>query len=569
METRNELSLKYCHGSGVELGPGLHPTQVGPGVNVAFVDKRSRDELKSYFGVSNVAAAEKLTDYNPGSFDFLMAHHVLEHCSNVIETLENWIGYLKPVGTLFLSVPNRKFCADQSRLVATPLHFLYDYILGLDDLSFESREHIYSFLCGWYEEGGLKGKGKKDCHDLIKMAIHQPNNDLHWHVFTFSTFKYVIEVAAALAGRSTEFLHQFDARDEAAEHRIVVSLAPGLAKRDDMHFLSGLRRDLPRKLAHISLGFLEGLPAYLLSERDAGKGFLVDQSKLRWVREAEVYQALGLNKLEPVYFEPGNAAPDVFGKDIISPPLRPLAVGRKEAVLNRIPLEGDGLELSPGTAPLVDKRESRVVYCDKFGPEDWPRLYPGGTFVDIDVVLADRSLDQVFSKGQFDYIVSSHVVEHIPDFIQFFISANKILRPNGVIVSLLPDKRYTFDVLRQISSVQDIELAHMAKRISPSDAMVEEFYLNCDMNASAEGLWNGTYKPQRSHTPQDALLHLTKIDPQKKPDVHCFTFTPQTFRVLIAHVIDRYVPNLSLMEITDTAHGANEFLVHLRKIANL
>jgi predicted SAM-dependent methyltransferase len=566
MKGRNELSLKYCHGAGVELGPGLTPTQVGPGVELAFVDKRSRSELMAYFDVKDIMSTEKLADYTPGAFDFLMAHHVLEHCSNVVATLENWISYLKPTGTLFLSVPNRKFCADQSRLVASPLHFLYDYILGIDDSSFESREHIYSFLWGWHDEGGLKGKNKMEAHDLVNAAAHQASNDLHWHVFTFTTFKYVIEVAAALAGRSTEFLHQYDAGSESNEHRIVVRLRAGAAKDENITFLSGLRGDLPRKLAHISLGFLEGKAAYLLGEVHSGKGLVIEDHKLRWVREAEVYESLGLHQQEPIYVELGSATSDVFGEDIVSSSFS-LAAGRAQAVIDRIPIDGAGLELSPGAAPLVNKRDGRIIYCDKFGPKDWPRLYPEGKFVDVDVSLAERALDSVFRKEQFDYIVSSHVIEHIPDFIQFFISSSIILRSGGAIVKLVPDKRYTFDVLRRVSSVQDIEVAHKAKLTSPSDAMIQDFYRNCDMNANAEGLWVGTYKPQRSFTPKDAQDQLEKAD-RSVVDLHCFTFTPDSFKTLIAHVIEKYVPDLSLIEISNTPRGGNEFLVHLKKNAN-
>lgn len=563
MEARNKISLRYCRGIGVEIGPGLLPTQVAPGVKLVFVDKRSSAELKTYFGSTEIAAAGKLTDYEAGTFDFLMAHHVLEHCSNVLETLEDWIGYLKPSGVLFLSIPNREKCADQSRLITTPLHFLHDYILGADDSSFESREHIYSFLWGWHDEGGLKGKSKAEAHDLVRMAAHNSRNDLHWHVFSFSTFKYVIEVAAALAGRSTEFLHESDAGDKDGEHYIVVSLKSGREQSDEIRFLSDSRRDLPKKLAHISLGFLEGAPAYLLDENNSGKGVIIERHKLRWVREPEVYKALGLTNRERVYLDIGSATAGAFGEDVISASF-PLAAGRREAVLGRIPADGAGLELSPGATPIVEKASRNVLYCDKFGPEEWPKLYPGAKFVDVDAVLADRALDQVFFKDQFDYIVSSHVIEHIPDFIQFFISASNVLRSNGVIVSLLPDKRYTFDVLRRISSVEDIESAHLAKLTNPSQAMIEDFYRNCDMNATAEGLWSGTYKPQRSHTSEQASSQISGADP-KKIDSHCFTFTPDSFKILIEHVIDKYVHNLSLIEIVDTPRGSNEFLVHIKK----
>jgi hypothetical protein len=60
MNTRNDIALRYCHGTGVELGPGTVPTEVAPGTCIFYVDKRSEEELKEYFDSKEVVIGKKL-----------------------------------------------------------------------------------------------------------------------------------------------------------------------------------------------------------------------------------------------------------------------------------------------------------------------------------------------------------------------------------------------------------------------------------------------------------------------------------------------------------------------------
>jgi 2-polyprenyl-3-methyl-5-hydroxy-6-metoxy-1,4-benzoquinol methylase len=240
-----------------------------------------------------------------------------------------------------------------------------------------------------------------------------------------------------------------------------------------------------------------------------------------------------------------------------------LTAGRGDAVKSRIRMKaGRGLELSPGARPLISKAEANIVYCDKISSTDLRKVYGEDAFVEIDYVLGSRLLDELFEGERFHYIVSSHVLEHIPDFIQFFISARNILRPGGSIVKLVPDRRFTFDVLRRDSTIEDLEAAHGMRLRHPSRRMVEDFYFNTDMQATAEGLWTGTYTPQRSYSSDEARRLIDGVD-AGSADLHCWTFTPVSFRTLIDHVIAHYVPSLRVIEISETPKGGNEFLVQL------
>lgn len=567
LSTRQEIAQRLLQGCGIEIGPGPVPTGIAEGVEVVYADKRSAEELRQYFNCQDIPQVNNLESIEKNSKDFLIACHVLEHCSNVLEALTTWMDYLRPTARLFLCVPCRFACADAGRLVTPPTHFLLDYVSGANDDSFESREHVYSFCCGWSEISALSSMERPQAMAMINQNAHSSDNDLHWHVFSADTLRFVTEMAAALSGRTCRILHMEDGHAlKTDEHILVVELEPADAVDPDAAFLQDTRRTLGSRLTEMAVRRLEGRPVFMLNAQQAGKVFVAQDGKLRWVRELEELERMGLAGREATYLECAHQ-PEHFGEDIIST-LGLLAMDRRKAVLSRLRRpQGRGLEVSPGAHGVVPREEYNLVTCDKVAEEKYKKNYREETCPAIDVVLGDAALDEVFEENAFDYIISSHVIEHIPDFIGFFIAAAKILRPGGQIIKLIPDRQYTFDALRRNSTIEDIEKAHALRLKHPSREMVEDFLRNVDNRVTARDIWSGQYTPSPMHD----LAAVTKILEETSPDkmdCHCFTFTPATFRTLIEHVIEHYVPHLEIVEITNTPKEQLEFLVHLVKTSD-
>lgn len=132
-------------------------------------------------------------------------------------------------------------------------------------------------------------------------------------------------------------------------------------------------------------------------------------------------------------------------------------------------------------------------------------------------------------------------------------------------MSLLPDRRFTFDVLRDNSSIEEIEEAHRQQLRHPCPRMIEDVYLKSDFNVtetSTIDLWNQTYQPHPYHSYEQALKLISETNPEEA-DLHCWTFTPQSCRTLLDHVIERHLPNMRIAEIIETPRACNEFLIHL------
>ena len=58
--------------------------------------------------------------------------------------------------------------------------------------------------------------------------------------------------------------------------------------------------------------------------------------------------------------------------------------------------------------------------------------------------------------GCYDWIIASHVIEHVPNFISYLQQCEAMLKPDGILSFIIPDKRYCFDYFSSSSSTGDV-----------------------------------------------------------------------------------------------------------------
>jgi predicted SAM-dependent methyltransferase len=147
------------------------------------------------------------------------------------------------------------------------------------------------------------------------------------------------------------------------------------------------------------------------------------------------------------------------------------------------------LEIGPLNYPLVKKSEyPNVIYCDIRNTEQIKALYSGNNYlkitgitvdinsiIDIDLVL-NESYEKTFAdKPKFDYIVASHVLEHVDDLIFTLCDIATILKPGGQFIIYYPDKRYCFDHFREEVSFRDVYERHISQRSALSRLIFDFF----------------------------------------------------------------------------------------------
>lgn len=247
-------------------------------------------------------------------------------------------------------------------------------------------------------------------------------------------------------------------------------------------------------------------------------------------------------------------------------------MNRREKLLCNIDVARcSGVEIGALCRPLITRKDGQVFYVDHADTATLRQKYRTDpdvdvdALVDVDAVWGDRPLAEAL-EARVDYIVASHVVEHVPDLISWLGELASILRPGGEIRLAIPDRRFTFDYLRSETRLSDVVYAHMMRARTPLPHIVLDYVMNVvKMDGSAA--WNGSLRPEtleRHHSLAHAIACAAQAKDGVYHDVHCWVFTPTTFADLM---IDLARNGLAIFECTrffDTASMTIEFFVGLK-----
>lgn len=242
---------------------------------------------------------------------------------------------------------------------------------------------------------------------------------------------------------------------------------------------------------------------------------------------------------------------------------------------------GVGLEFGPLNTPIIAKSEGDVRYVDAKTTEELRRDMPAGNgydasaFVEIDYVWR-RPFREAVGGVQFDYALACHVIEHTPNMLGWLNDIASVLKPGGLISLAIPDKRHTFDVLRQPTTCATVVSDFLRGETRPRAHHVFDHCFNV-VNVTPGGgpgptfmaLCRGEIDPRdlpRIFSREDALnlARRAEDNPEIYTDVHCYVFTPQTFLDIIEATRALGLHSLSVVEFHDTEPYGIEFHVKLQ-----
>lgn len=251
---------------------------------------------------------------------------------------------------------------------------------------------------------------------------------------------------------------------------------------------------------------------------------------------------------------------------------------RKEKMTKHLNLNGTGLEIGPLCWPILTPEEAKIYYADHTTTDGLRKIYkgdkgvPSDQIVEVKYPLNGRSLLETVKKQRFEFILASHVIEHVPDIIDWLNDMANVLKPGGVLSLAIPDKRFTFDIDRNTSRISDAIGVHLDGLKKPSSVTVFDHFINYRDKIDPGQAWNGQVYASEMTAPHrysaKQALQYCKInrDSDEYVDTHTFVFTPSSFVELLRNLIDLSLVPFAVSDFDDTAKGEYEFFISLQKI---
>lgn len=232
-----------------------------------------------------------------------------------------------------------------------------------------------------------------------------------------------------------------------------------------------------------------------------------------------------------------------------------------------------GLEIGPSHQPIAPKKLGYNVHIlDHLSAEGLREKYSKHnldmkSIEDVDFVWEGQPLQELTEKTNFyNWIIASHVIEHMPDIISFFQQCEIILKETGILSLVIPDKRYCFDFFSPITSTGMLIDAYDSKYTKPTPGKVFDHFSNASKIEENIG-WNKDTNIENIKLVSDQISARKQFNDAKNPqnyvDVHCWRFTPESFEIIINDLNLLGLINLEIAEKFPTS--GHEFYVSLQK----
>lgn len=205
-------------------------------------------------------------------------------------------------------------------------------------------------------------------------------------------------------------------------------------------------------------------------------------------------------------------------------------------------LVGSGIEIGPGHTPMpVLYPGVSIKYVDRWEPNENEQLFPeleDASFVKPDVIAnLDTDRLSAFTDRSLDFVIASHVGEHVADPLGLLADIYRVLRPGGVALILLPDRRFSFDSERQPTKLEQLISEHVQGVTSVSDDQIREFI------RVVEGL------------PETA----ERIADHRKRSIHVHCWSEEEFVQVLEHTITAMNMSWELLDAIFVEEVADSF----------
>ena len=209
-------------------------------------------------------------------------------------------------------------------------------------------------------------------------------------------------------------------------------------------------------------------------------------------------------------------------------------------------LSGAGIEIGALHMPLPLPASAQVRYLDRAPVAEQRRWFPELSLLPVVPVdlLDDAEMLRAVNDESQDFLIANHVIEHMQDPISTLWHWLRVLRSGGIVYFAVPDKRFTFDKARPLTS-----LGHLL----------------CDFSAGPAGSFDEHVTEIArlvERVPEEDIPQRVKAAHDAKESPHFHVWTAESFREVLEHCHAVLCFPFSIEEIRSVD---NEFIVVLRK----
>lgn len=253
------------------------------------------------------------------------------------------------------------------------------------------------------------------------------------------------------------------------------------------------------------------------------------------------------------------------------------------------------LEIGPYHSPICDHTQENIYSCDIFTQDELVERCRQDPNIDDSLIKNIPKTNYVIDvnktmaqniANKFDIIVSSHNFEHFPNLIQSLNDYSSILNDDGLIITFIPDCRFEFDKLRNVTRLADILADYYNNvKLSQFRNRFDQDLLSCQndpilhWHSHYKTLYTGTlatsfeedkikndkYKQFIESNTREDIDRLYSETQKTYVDTHNYTFTSITFERYINFLKEFNYIDLIIERLYHTKKNSHEFCAILRK----
>lgn len=213
-------------------------------------------------------------------------------------------------------------------------------------------------------------------------------------------------------------------------------------------------------------------------------------------------------------------------------------------------LKGKGLEIGALHEPAQIPTTCTIEYCDAQTTDELAQHFPelqGKQLVEVQHICdLDKQGLSIFAKDSYDFVIFNHVIEHVANPIKAVNELFRIAKPGGLVILSAPDKDFTFDKKRALTSFEHL-LAEYNNNVTE---VTDEHYMDFLTVVHPELL---------RLTPPEIQAHLSSI---KRRREHAHVWNSRTFKEFLQHSFTLLkISAKCLLEIDSKQSGFEYFSV--------